>query len=309
MEQLIKSTAAYSVLTGDKSCNRLSHAYMLDFSDAKNLKDALRIFALAFFGLDKNSVDGKRLLNGSLPDCVFYPAEGKKLTADAVNEIINESAMRPIEKPFKLFVVSSFEQASPLLQNKLLKTLEEPPAGVHFLLGATTLAPVLDTVKSRVKTLTVAPFSREEIFAALERGGANPLNTEAAKSCGGILGEAQNMVGGGWFGEVISAACEICTVTEVGDIGAVAVRHGDIKYKSELLKRIQQNYYEALCAKVNGEENEISAKWTEPALIYALESADKAGSDLKFNAFFQGLLYDYMLRVIEENVKWLKLQA
>lgn len=297
------------MLTGDKSCNRLSHAYMLDFSDAKNLKSALQIFALAFFGLDKESADGKRLLNGSLPDCAFYPADGKKLTADAVNEIVNESAMRPVERDKKLFVICSFEQASALLQNKLLKTLEEPPAGVYFLLGATTLAPVLDTVKSRVKTLTIPPFTYTDILAALEREGENPLNAEAAESCGGIFGEAQNMVGGGWFKEVISAAREICTTTDVGDIGEVAIKHGDFKYKQELLKRIQQNYYSALCAKVRGEENEISSLWTKPALIYALESADKAGADLKFNAFFQGLLYDYMLRIIEENGKWLKLQA
>lgn len=309
MEQLLKGTAAYSVLCGDKSCGRLSHAYMLDFSDAKNLKSALQIFALAFFGLDKESADGKRLLNGSLPDCAFYSADGKKLTADAVNEIVNESAMRPVERDKKLFVICSFEQASALLQNKLLKTLEEPPAGVYFLLGATTLAPVLDTVKSRVKTLTIPPFTYTDILAALEREGENPLNAEAAESCGGIFGEAQNMVGGGWFKEVISAAREICTTTDVGDIGEVAIKYGEFRYKPELLKRMQQNYYSALCAKVRGEENEISSLWTKPALIYALESADKAGADLKFNAFFQGLLYDYMLRIIEENGKWLKLQA
>lgn len=297
------------MFTGDRACNRLSHAYMLDFSDAKSLKAALKIFALAFFGLDKDDADGKRLLKGSLPDCAVYPEDGKKLNADAVAEIINGSALRPLERDKKLFVISSFEQASALLQNKLLKTLEEPPEGVYFLLGATTLAPVLDTVKSRVKTLTIPPFTRAEVLAALERSGANPLNAEAAESCGGIFGEAQSMVGGGWFKEVISAAREICTTDRLGDIGAVAIKYGEFGYKTELLGRIRQNYFSALCAKVRGEENEISALWTAPALVYALESADKAAADLKFNAFFQGLLYDYMLRLIEENGKWLKLQA
>ncbi|MDE7182517.1 MAG: hypothetical protein K2O41_05785 [Clostridia bacterium] len=309
MEKLICGTAAYTLFLNDKKSGKLSHAYMLDFSDVKNLNSALKIFALAFFGFEKDSVNGRRLMGGNLPDCKMYPAEGKKLNAEAVAEILNESAMRPVEFKDKLFIISGFEQASALLQNKLLKTLEEPPQGVYFLLGVTTTAPILDTVKSRVKTLTIPPFTAEQIFEALQRGGENSLNTEAAESCGGIFGEAQNMVGGGWFKEVIEAAHEICTTTDIGGIGAVAIKYGDTKYKSELLKRIQQNFYRALCEKSEGREGEISKLWTKPALIYALESLDKACADLKFNAYYQGLLYDLMLRIIEENGKWLKLQA
>lgn len=47
----------------------------------------------------------------------------------------------------------------------------------------------------------------------------------------------------------------------------------------------------------------------QPALIYALESLNGAFADLKFNAFFQGLLYGFMLGVVEENEKWQKLSA
>ena len=69
-------------------------------------------------------------------------------------------------------------------------------------------------------------------------------------------------------------------------------------------------YYSALCERAgNAELGEVAKKWITPVLVYAVESVDKAGADLKFNAFFQGLLYDLMLRIIEENDKWLKLQG
>ena len=195
------------------------------------------------------------------------------------------------------------------MQNKLLKILEEPPRGVYFLLGVTTLAPVLDTVKSRVKTLTVPPFTVDEIFSALQRKGQNPLNAEAAKSCGGILGEAENMVEGGWFKEISDAAREICTVTKISEIGKTALKYGDVKNKTQLIMQIALNYRNALNSRVNGgKPDEVGRAWLTPTLIYAVESADKACADLKFNAFFQGLLYDFMLRIIEENDKWLKLQ-
>ena len=310
MKQLICGTTAYSTFSNDASGGRLSHAYMLHLNDSKNLRAVLKIFALRFFGLEENSVDGKRILSEIFTDCRIYPAEGKKLTAEAVSELINESAMRPVERDKKLFIISGFEQASALLQNKLLKTLEEPPQGVYFILGACSLAPVLDTVKSRVKTLAIPPFSESEIYSALERRSKNALNLEAAKSCGGILGVAENMVGGGWFGEIRTAALEICTATDLDAAGAVAVKYGEIKHKNELLSELAVIYHEALCERARGGAlGEVAKLWQTPALTYALESVDKAASDVKFNAFFQGLLYDLMLRIIEENNKWLKLQA
>ena len=308
MKQLISGTTAYSVFSNDLKSGTLSHAYMLDFADPENLREVLKLFALEFFGLSENSADGKRLLSGSMPDCRIYPDEGKKIAADGIAEILDESAMKPVERDKKLFVICGFEQASPLLQNKLLKTLEEPNEGVHFLLGATNLAPVLDTVKSRVKKLTISPFSEEEIFAALQRAGDNPLNGIAAKSCGGIFGTARNMVRGGWFKDVVAAAREICTTTQISDIGAVAIKHGETKYKTELLTQMGIIFHTALVEKTQGGGDEVSALWTAPALIYAGESLTKACADVKFNAFFQGLLYDFMLRLIEENNKWLKLR-
>lgn len=309
MKKLLEGTSAYRTFSNDVQNNRLSHAYMLDFGDAKKLREALKIFALRFFGESADSLDGRRILNGNFPDFAIYPEEDKKPTADGISALIADSALQPLEREKKLYAICGFNEASPLIQNKLLKTLEEPPRGIHFMLGVTTTAPVLSTVKSRVKTLTVAPFAPSEILAALERRGANPLNKQASESCGGILGIAENMTSGGWFEEVAEGALKICSVTRAGEAGEIAVRYGDIKHKAELLAQIRLLFREALAERVRGDTyGKIARLWQTPALIYAEEIADKACADLKFNAFFQGLLYDLMLRIIEENDKWLKLQ-
>ncbi len=303
MESLLKGTTAYKILSGDRHSKRLSHAYMLDFPDVKNMRAALKIFALEFFGTDAGTTLGARILNGSYSDFKIYPQEGAKLAADAISEILEDSVLRPVEGTKKLYAISGFENASPLLQNKLLKTLEEPVEGIHFLLGASSLAPVLDTVKSRVKILTVAPFTEAQIFSALERAGHKEINAAAAKSSGGILGAAENLANGGWFEEVLSAAEELCTTVRVGDIGAASAKYGDTKYKTELLCEMQRLYFSALA----GEGK--AAKVLQPAaIIYALEKLNGAFADLKFNANFQGLLYDFLLKVAKENAKWQRLQ-
>lgn len=296
MQKLLESTTAYKIFAGDCAANTLSHAYMLHFSDIKNLRAALKLFALKFFGAENNAVLAQRINNESFVDLRIYPDEGKKITADGVAEIIGDCALRPVEGAKKLYVIRGFDTASPLVQNKLLKTLEEPLEGVHFILGACSLAPVLDTVKSRVKMLEIAPFSERQIFEALERKGHSELNAAAARSANGVLGAAENMVGGGWFQGVSEAAAEICGTLKEGEIGEVATRHGEIKYREELLSEMQRLYFEALTAGTGPAKN-----LTEPALVYALERVTKAQADVKFNAYFQGLLYDFMLGVVKFN--------
>lgn len=303
MEKLIKATAAYAAFKGDVKKGRISHAYMLHFGDAKNTAAALKIFALAFFGAEADDADGRRILNGTFSDLRIYPEEGRKFNVESAARLVADCALKPLERDAKLYIISGFEEATPLVQNKLLKTLEEPPEGVYFLIGTTALAPVLTTVKSRVKTLTVPPFTEDEIFAALERRGANPLNKSVSESCGGILGVAENMIEGGWFGRVTAAAEEICSATDLGTAGELSVKYGDTKYKAELLSAISLCYRRALLKKVNGEKGGLET----PALILASEQADRANRDLKFNANFQALLLDIMTQVIKENEKWSKL--
>lgn len=302
MEKLLKETTAYKILSGDRRADRLSHAYLLDFPDPENMRRALKFFALEFFGTDSESPTGRRILNGSYPDFKIYP-EDEKLTAEVVNGIIADSALRPVEGYKKLYAISDFENATPLLQNKLLKTLEEPLEGIYFLLGAASLAPVLDTVKSRTKILTVSPFTEGQIFAALEREGRNELNAAAAAGSGGILGVAENMVGGGWFKEVKAAAEEICATVRLENAGAAAIKYGATKYRTELLSQMQREYFSAL-----GGRGKAAEVLSAGAIIYALEELNGAFADLKFNANFQALLYDFLLKVVKENEKWQRLR-
>lgn len=302
MERLLKNSTAYKILSGDRAQGRLSHAYLLHFADGANLRAALKIFAAEFFGAKKGSTLYDRIMDGSLCDFTLYPQEGKKITADGVAEIIADGALRPMEGDRKLFAITDFDTASALVQNKLLKSLEEPIAGVHFLLGATATAPILDTVRSRVKLLEIPPFSEEEIFKALERSAPNPLNREAARAADGSLGAAQSVISGVWYDEVKRAARDICSTVTRDNVGAVCAEYGEIKYKKELLAEMQRLYFSALT-----EGGTLSGKLTKPALVYALEKINGANADLKYNAYFTALLYDFLLGVIEENDKWLKL--
>ncbi len=298
MKELICGTAAYKIFSGDAAKNRLSHAYMLYFADERNLREALKLFALEFFGESQSTRSGRLIMSEGLSDLKVYPATDKKLTADVAAAIVEDAALRPLEYDKKLYIISGFNDASPIFQNKLLKILEEPPVGVHFLLGATTLSPVLDTVKSRVKMLEVPLFTPAQIYAALERSGDSKLNREASEACGGVLGIAQNMLGGDWYAETVTAAREICAASSVGEAADAAVKYGDFKYKRELLAEMQRTYFSEVKKYACGN---YSGKLSEGACLFAVEGVNGAFADLKFNANFSSLLYDFLLRIVAKG--------
>jgi DNA polymerase-3 subunit delta' len=308
MEKLLKGTTAYKIFVGDRDKNCLSHAYMLYFSDKYNLKNALKIFALTFFDEDKNSIDGKRIWDETFTDLKVYPAPDKKLSVADATDIVDDCALRPVERDKKLFIISDFDTAAPLFQNKLLKILEEPPKGVYFILGTTTMATVLDTVRSRVKLLEIPPFSESQVYEALCRIADNPLNKSAAASSLGILGRAQNMLAAGWYEEVHKGALELCSAKTFFDAAQLSIKYGDTKYKNELLAEMQKIYFDELQKALSSKDSK-GAIYYKPTLIYALESIVKAYEDVNFNANFQALLYNFAVRVIEENDKWKKLLA
>lgn len=295
MERLLKSTAAYKILCGDAASGKLSHSYMLYFADEENLRSALKFFARRFFPDDKPSL----IDDECLTDLKVYPSADKKLTVEAASQIVADGAIKPASHDKKLFIISGFNEASPVFQNKLLKILEEPPAGVYFLLGVTSTAPVLTTVMSRVKLLEIPPFSQEQVLEALRRQGENPKNEAAARSSGGVLGVAQVLLKGDRYEEINSAAREIVAAVTLSQATDVAVKYADFKYKKELLSEMQRLYF---CeVKEYAQNPERIANVSVGTAIYAVERINEALADVKFNANFSSLLYRLTMDISVRN--------
>jgi hypothetical protein len=116
------------------------------------------------------------------------------------------------------------------------------------------------------------------------------------------------MLAAGWYELVHSAAQEICEATTLAKASDIAIKYGDIKYKTELLTEMQKIYFDKL-QKTLSLGNSTGAIIDKHTLIYALESLHGANEDVNFNANFGALLYNFALKVIEENDKWKKLLA
>lgn len=94
------------------------------------------------------------------------------LRSGAAEEIVRDAALHPLEGRYKIFLIQDFHQANSTFSNKLLKTLEEPPANVIVCITAVDRALLLPTIVSRCQTLELRPTPRATLYQALvERYG------------------------------------------------------------------------------------------------------------------------------------------
>lgn len=305
MQTLLETTRAYGLMQREESRGELCHAYLLLIDDARNLKGALKTFVKLFFGCAHAETDAQRRVaqridNETFSDCLFYPQNGKKFTVEDAESIAEESLLKPVEGQRKAFVIADFAEATIPAQNKLLKLLEEPPEGVVFLLGATTVYPVLSTVLSRVKLLEIPPFAPQAVVESLLRTyGQKYARSEielCAVACDGKVGNAQNALEGGAYKTLVEEAFSLC-LAKKKDLPVLVKKIGDTKRKKELLALLRIIWRDALLYKME-KANEIAlqsekerlqkvaGEYTLSALIYAQEALSKAERETFFNANF-----------------------
>ncbi|MBQ8374529.1 MAG: hypothetical protein IJX98_03010 [Clostridia bacterium] len=337
MQTLIKNTNAYRLLKTEILKDGHSHAYLVVFDDPKHLKTALRSFAKLLFYAEENDYGEyddpalKRvadLIEGDkYPDCLVYPRNEKRLTAEEAEEIVEECAVRPVEGERKVFLIDKFDEALPAAQNKLLKVLEEPPQGVVFLLGARTVYPVLTTVRSRTQKLEILPFSLEEVGACMRRNYSETYSEQqislvSALSCGSV-GSAENFLLQGYYQSVVEDAFALC-LSDPFNLPAVVKKVSD-KHKKELLTLIRLIFRDALFLKTalrGGADKStllrraekhlflrpekkriesVSEKYTLRSLIFAQDKLTEAEKQLKFNANFTQCIEICIASILEEN--------
>jgi len=328
MLELLKKTQAYRLVQKESAENVCSHAYLLLFDDARNLRFVLKEFAKILFNcaeIDEWTEDREekervaRLIDEeSFSDCLVYPMEGKKLAVEDAEKIREESVLSPIEGERKVFILGDFAEANVQTQNKLLKLLEEPPQGVIFLLGATTVFPVLTTVQSRTKKLEILPFGIMETAEALRRIFGNKYDNQTLELCaaasGGVLGEAQTILEGGYYKTLIENAFSLC-LSEEDKLPLVVRAIGETKHKKELLSLLRLIFRDALLIKTKKAEckksvllrsekeniEKIANQYTLTALLYAQEALSEAEMQVQFNAVFPQCIGLCIANIREKN--------
>lgn len=83
-------------------------------------------------------------------------------------EIVRFLSLKPMESEFKVVLIWQIDKMNASASNKLLKILEEPPAGSIFLLTASSTETLLPTILSRTQVYNVPPIERHTLEMYLQ---------------------------------------------------------------------------------------------------------------------------------------------
>lgn len=326
---LVQDTGAYKTVKNDKKAGRLSHAYLILTADGDNLDGYLSLFA-KLIACKSDEICGecracKLIDDKCFPDVYFYPKdnavkESKNITVEDVNEIIGETFLRPIESDKKIFVISHGENLSPAVQNKLLKTLEEPPENVYILIGATVEYPLLSTVKSRLKKIEIPLFGAEKLFLAMRNEYPDAERLKNAIACGdGTLGKASAL----YFDPDLIKAETFVTDMALNMLKSSQVLDYSVKYAAlkidfaeflDVAELFYRDFLAYICAGKSAVTNKTYLStfsalkgYNEGAVIYILEQITETRARLKANANVTMVCERLFFQILEGKYRWQKL--
>ena len=132
--------------------------------------------------------------------------EARSFHIDVVRTLREEAYILPNEAPVRVFILCDVQSMTDQAQNALLKLLEEPPSHVRLILTCENRSQLLETVRSRLYTVTLGGVSANEAAAVLahhlpEHTGDELLR--AATLWGGVIGQALRSLQDGSYREIL----------------------------------------------------------------------------------------------------------
>ena len=153
---------------------RTSHAYLFTGTRGTGKTTCAKIFAKAVNCLHPVNGDPcgeceicKGIDNGSLLDVVEMDAASNN-GVDDIRDLRDETAYTPSACQYKVYIIDEVHMLSTAAFNALLKTLEEPPAHVIFILATTEIQKVPATILSRCQRYDFTRIGPEDIARRVE---------------------------------------------------------------------------------------------------------------------------------------------
>ncbi|HEX4109385.1 MAG TPA: hypothetical protein VHX88_14710 [Solirubrobacteraceae bacterium] len=175
---------ARAVLTPALPPGQASHAYLFAGPAGAGKREVARAFAAALLadGADDPEAAAERVQRGVHPDLVWVSPSGaaEMLVADVDQAVVAAAALTPFEARRRVWVLERAETMNDQAANRLLKTLEEPPAFAHLILIADRPEDLLATIASRCQRVRFDPPPPARIAERLLAEGVAPEHAEAA---------------------------------------------------------------------------------------------------------------------------------
>lgn len=173
LEEVVGQEHIKKALKNAIELNKISHAYLFTGPRGTGKTSTARIFAKSLnckegptitpCGVCENCID---ITNSTPMDVIEIDAASNRKVEDAQN-ILEKVMYAPVNSRYKIYIIDEVHMLSTTAFNALLKTLEEPPKNVIFILATTEVHKVLDTIKSRCQRFDFKRITTDDIVKHL----------------------------------------------------------------------------------------------------------------------------------------------
>lgn len=235
--------------------NKIGHAYLFTGPRGTGKTSIARLLAKALnceegIGHICNNCENCKTINSnSHPDVIEIDAASNS-RVEEIRNIIEQVRYAPIKGRFKVYIIDEVHMLSNNAFNALLKTLEEPPEQVVFILATTEPYKVLPTIISRCQRFDFTKIEQSQIKARLEE----ICDNENIKIDNDALFEISSLADGGMrdalsiLDELIAYCGNNIKYEDILNIFGIISKSEKIKFISYLLnqngKEIINKYYQ-----------------------------------------------------------------
>ena len=248
--------------------NRIAHAYLLCGPRGTGKTSSARILAKSL-----NCKEGPTLtpcgkcpacldIMNSIPVDVIEIDAASNRSVEDTQAILEKIQYVPVNGRYKIYVIDEVHMLSNHAFNALLKTLEEPPENVIFILATTEPHKVLDTIISRCQRFDFRRITNDDIVKRLEYISQQE-NINITKDA--LYSIAKNSQGGMRDALALLDQISVLGVNKQIDINDINEILGKISY--DTLFEVTQCIIEADCSKSVPLIDNIYAKGNEPVQI------------------------------------------
>ena len=186
----------YAVQQLQQLASQSVHAYLFVGPEGCGKEEAARAFStLLITGSDDATTrEAKLIARGAYSDVNEVLREGAAVDKDEADNIVRLSSTTPTESKVKIVIIHELHLMRDSAAVRLLKTIEEPPERMIFILLADQLVPALATINSRCVVVNFVRPDDTQIAAALISEGIKPdLAESVSRAAAGNLGRARHL--------------------------------------------------------------------------------------------------------------------
>ena len=170
---VVGQTAIVTALQNQIAAGRIGHAYLFTGTRGTGKTTCAKIFAKAVNCLDTSSPDPcgeceicKGIDSGAIMDIIEMDAASNN-GVDDIRDLRDEVAYLPSVCKYKVYIIDEVHMLSTSAFNALLKTMEEPPEHVIFILATTEVQKVPVTILSRCQRYDFTRITADDIAKRL----------------------------------------------------------------------------------------------------------------------------------------------